>query len=82
MLGWSHFAISPGMLRFVCIKYNAVSKASTNFSSEEYRQRFRIKLSGIVFRLAPPHGGLLVSFTVEADSRWISATNRWLPRML
>ena len=28
---------------FVCIKSTAVSKASSNFSREEYRQRFRIK---------------------------------------
>ena len=43
---------------FVGVKSTAVSKASSSFSSEEYRQRF--ELSGVAFRLAPPHGGLLV----------------------
>ena len=46
---------------FVCIKSNAVSRVSSNFSSEEYRHRFRIK-SGVAFRLAPPYGGLLVLY--------------------
>ena len=32
---------------FVCIKSNAVSKASSNFSSEEYQQRFRTKWCGV-----------------------------------
>ena len=32
---------------FICIKSNAVLKASSNFSSEEYRQRFRFKRRGI-----------------------------------
>ena len=31
----------------VCIKVNAVLKASSNFSSLEYRQRFRIKWRGV-----------------------------------
>ena len=41
------------------IKCNAVLKASLSFSSEEHRQRFRIKR--MAFRLALPYGGLLVS---------------------
>ena len=38
-IGWT--------FRFACIKSNAVSKASSNFSSEEYRQCFRIKRPGV-----------------------------------
>ena len=33
---------------FVCTKYNAVTKASSNFSSEEYRWRFRITRRGVL----------------------------------
>ena len=40
------------------IKPNAVSKASSNFSSEEYRQCFRTKRRGV--SPSPPDGGLLV----------------------
>ena len=50
LVGWpriTHFAICPGTLKFFCTKCNAVSKASPNFSSEEYRQRFRIKRRGV-----------------------------------
>ena len=32
---------------FVCIKSNAVSKASSNFWSEEYRQRYGLKWRGV-----------------------------------
>ena len=40
----AQFAICPGTLKFfLAIKYNALSKASSNFSSDEYRHRFRIK---------------------------------------
>ena len=31
----------------ICIKYNAVSNTSSNFSNEEYRQRFRTKRRGV-----------------------------------
>ena len=38
---------------------NAASKASSNFSSEDYnRQHFQFKW--MAFSLAPPYGGLLV----------------------
>ena len=37
-----------------------MSKASSNFSSEEYRQRFRIKRRGV--SPPPPYAGFLVSF--------------------
>ena len=46
---------------FVCIKSNAVSKASSNFSSEEYRNIGNVfELSGVAFCLALPYTGLLV----------------------
>ena len=49
---------------------NEVSKASSNFSSVEYQQRFRIKPRGV--RLALPLSGLLVQF-------WLSLhINVWL----
>ena len=37
---------------------NAVSKASSNFSRQEYRQVLRLK--GLGVSLSPPYGGLLV----------------------
>ena len=44
---------------FVCIKSNAVSsKASSNLSSEEHWQRFRIKRRGV--SPSPPYVGVLV----------------------
>ena len=48
---------------FVCVKYNAalhytVSKSSSNFAREEYRQRLRLEQPGA--SPAPPYGGLLV----------------------
>ena len=39
-------------------KCTAAAKASSNFSSEEYRQSFRIKRCA--FRLVPPNGAILV----------------------
>ena len=77
---------------FVCGKYSAVlhsaiSKASSNFSSEEYRQRLRLKRHGV--SSTPPYGGLLVliyrkllelaiskrSHNVALDSLYISTGN-------
>ena len=43
-------------------KCTAAPKAYSNFSSEEYRQSFRIKRR--TFRLVPPNGGLLVEIAV------------------
>ena len=43
---------------FVCIQSNAVSKASSNFSIDEYLQRFRIKRRGV--SPSPPYARLLV----------------------
>ena len=43
-----HFAICPRTLWCFCTKCYAVSKASSNFSSEEYRQRLlRLKRRGV-----------------------------------
>ena len=42
---------------FVCIKSNAVSKASSNFSSDISNV---FELSGVAFHLAAPYGGLIV----------------------
>ena len=49
---------------FVCVKYNAVlrytvSKASSNFSHEEYRQRLRLK-----WRVVSPSPHLMVGFVL------------------
>ena len=41
-------------------KCTGASKASPNFSSEEYRQSFRIKRRA--FRLVAPNGGLLILY--------------------
>ena len=56
---------------FVCVKYNtvlhyAVSKASSNVSHEEYRQRLLLKLRGV--SPTPPYGGLLVADYWAADA--------------
>ena len=48
-------------------KYNAAFKASSNFSSEEYRSVY--ELSGVAFRLVPPYGGLLVRTSINADRK-------------
>ena len=56
---WRHQLLPVGIYRnkktaenaasdgFVCIMCDGVSKASSNFSSEEYRHRFRIKWPGV-----------------------------------
>ena len=55
-------ATSDGL--FACgLKPNAVSKVSSNFSSEDYGNV--IEQSGVAFRLAPPYRGLLVIITVD-----------------
>ena len=46
---------------FIYIKSNAGSKASSNFSSEEYRQRFRIKRRDV-----SPSRNLMVGFLLPA----------------
>ena len=45
---------------FVCIKSNGVSKASSDFSSEEYRMGNVFEFNGVAFRLALPNDGFLV----------------------
>ena len=51
---------------FVRVKHNAVlhyavSKSSSNFAREEYRQRFRLKRLGV--SPTPPYDGLLVKLS-------------------
>ena len=47
------------MAALFCVKSNAVSKASSNFSSDDFGNV--LELSSVAFRLAPPHAGLLVN---------------------
>ena len=54
-------------------KCTAASKAYSDFSSEEYRQSFRIKRRA--FRLVPPNGGLLVIIYCRSAQQRVSADN-------
>ena len=63
---------------FVCVKYNAmlhfaVSKASSNFTREEYRQLLRLKRRGV--SPTRPYGGLLVT-GIDVITYFRSVANR------
>ena len=85
LLGSPYFACMPTncwvdhTLAFVmdrlgfCIKSNAVSKASSNSSSEEYRQRLRIKRGGV--SLSP---ALALAFLLKFCNCYIITFGGWL----
>ena len=61
---------------FVCMQsYNAVSKVSSNLSSEENRERCQI--NGVAFRLDPPYGRLLVS-TLKLQHLHVLKCEQWI----